>query len=889
MTRLIYSLLFTFLFFESFATHNRAGEITYRWIGGLTYEATITTYTKESAPADRCELTIDWGDNTSSTLYRENGSGGSCPPPAKMGQTLGGDVRLNIYRGQHTYQSPGFYVMAMQDLNRNEGIDNIPSSVGVPFYITTLLNVNPALGVNSSPTLLNVPIDDGCQDRVFIHNPGAWDPDGDSLSYALVNCRGLNGVEILETYSPIKVQDAVTIDATTGDFVWDVPKSQGQFNFALQITEYRKGPNGIWQIIGRITRDMQIDILSCANLPPVLQPIGPFCVEVGENLQFTVRATDPNNDPVSLTATGGPLLAAPKAQFAQPTNGNGSVQQVFSWTPGCVHVQLQPWFMYFKVEDNPPTPGEPPLVDYMAVEITVIAPAPLNPQAVPTLGKTINVSWDATICTNAVGYYIYRRDGFYGYTPDSCETGVPEYTGYKYLATVNGTQNTSYQDSFDLKRGTKYCYMITAFFADGAESRASEEACTELKKSVPLLTHVNVLTTDVATGSIAIKWIAPKEIDTFSFPPPYGYGLERADEIDGMNYTEIATFSSLQDTSFTDVNLNTQNQGYSYRVAFYSGQNKVLVGYADPASSVFLTIFPFDLENRLTFNYQVPWQNNTFVVYRESSPGSGIFDSIATTAAANYADTGLVNGQTYCYKVKSIGRYTGDNLPEPLINNSQIACASPLDTTAPCAPNLTANINCEDGILDLMWTNPSGEFCSSDITFYNIYFKPTEEAPWPSIPTVPNINPSQLQYTYINSSIVGCYAITAVDDATPPNESKRSNVICVDGCPVIELPNVFSPNASPPNDYFRPLRDANGDPRFKDIDHFVLQIFNRWGSLVFETQDPEQFVEYGWDGTDKTTGQDVASGVYFYVFTYQSRSVKEQTEKVLNGTITLFR
>ncbi len=882
-----------FLFLQAFtllATHNRAGEITYSWIGGLTYEAVIITYTKESAPADRCELVIDWGDNTSSTLYRENGAVGSCASPAKMGQSLGGDVRLNIYRGQHTYQSPGFYLLAMQDLNRNSGIGNIPNSVNVPFYITTLLNVNPALGANSSPILLNPPIDDGCENRVFIHNPGAWDPDGDSLGYSLVNCRGLNGVQIPETYSPALVQDSVHIDPATGDFVWDVPQNQGQYNFAILISEYRKGPNGIWQVVGQMTRDMQIDILQCANQPPVLQPIGPFCVEVGDNLQFTVQATDPDNNPISLTATGGPLLIAPKAQFAQPTNGSGNVQQVFSWTPGCVHVQKQPWIMYFKVEDNPSSASEPPLVDYMAVEITVIAPAPLNPEAVPTNAKSIAVSWDASICNNALGYHIYRREGFFGYLPDSCETGVPAYTGYSYLATVNGVFNTAYQDSLNLKTGMKYCYMIVAFFADGAESRASEEACTELKKSVPLLTNVDVLSTDVATGSISIKWVAPKEIDSLSFPPPYSYGLERADQIDGTTFTEIATFTNiLQDTFYTDNNLNTQEKGYSYRVAFYSGQSKVLVGYADAASSVFLSIFPFDLQNRLTFNYEVPWQNEQFVIYRESAPGSGNFDSIATTLAANYIDTNVLNGTTYCYKVKSIGRYTGTGLPEPLINNSQIACATPLDTTAPCAPILTADANCEEGILELTWTNPSGEFCSSDITFYNIYYKPTEGDEWPSVPAVANIDPNLLQFTLTNQTIVGCYAITAVDDATPPNESKLSNIICIDGCPVIELPNVFSPNGTPPNNYFRPVRDANGNPKFKDIESFTMQIFNRWGTLVFTTQDPDQFVEYGWDGKDKTTGQDVAAGVYFYIFSYQVRSVNTQTEQVLNGTVTLFR
>ena len=883
------SLLFAFAFLlglQVFATHNRAGEITYKWLGGLKYQATVTTYTKETAPADRCEITIDWGDNSTTVLPRTNGqANGSCGS-IPMGQSLGNDAKLNIYIGEHTYQAPGYYTLSMQDPNRNAGVANIPNSVQTPFYISTLLNVNPALGANSSPSLLNPPLDDGCQNRRYVHNPGAWDPDGDSLSYSLINCRGLNGTDIPETYSPNLVQDPVTIDAITGDFIWDVPKSVGQYNFAMVITEHRKGPNGVWQIIGSVTRDMQLNIYPCANQPPQLMPIGPFCVVVGDNLQFTVQATDPDNDPIQLTATGGPLQIPPVAQFQQPTNGLGAVQQPFSWTPGCDHVQRLPWTMSFRVEDNPPG-NDKPLVDYMQVEITVIAPAPENPVAVPT-STGINLSWDQSICDDALGYYIYRRDGFFGYTPDSCETGVPEYTGYKYLTSTTGLTATSILDTNDLKQGVSYCYMVTAYFPDGAESQASEEECTEMRKTKPILTNVDVISTSTTTGEMFVRWIPPREIDTLSFPPPYVYALERADGIDGTNFTEIATTINFSDTTFTDSGLNTQETGYRYRVGFYSGQNNTLVGYSDPASSVFLDVFPFDMENRLRFQFDVPWENDRFVVYKESSPG--LFDSLTTVNVPNYVDTGLVNGQEYCYKVKSIGRYSGSKLPEPLINNSQIACAEPLDTTAPCPPNLTALADCEANYLKLTWTNPSGEFCSADITGYNIFYKRTEDEPWPSFPLATIPDPSVMEFEINNEGdIVGCYAITAYDDVSPPNESPKSDVICVDGCPIIVLPNVFSPNASPPNDYFHPVVDENGNLQFKDIESFTIEVFNRWGSLVYTSSSEADFVQVGWDGTDMNSGQPVAEGVYFYVFTYQTKSVVAHPDQVLQGNVTIFR
>ena len=44
------------------ATHNRAGEITYRQLSELQYEVTITTFTYVLSLADRPTLEVEWGD-----------------------------------------------------------------------------------------------------------------------------------------------------------------------------------------------------------------------------------------------------------------------------------------------------------------------------------------------------------------------------------------------------------------------------------------------------------------------------------------------------------------------------------------------------------------------------------------------------------------------------------------------------------------------------------------------------------------------------------------------------------------------------------------------------------------------------------------------------------
>ena len=147
MKRFLAILLLSFYFFVLSATHNRAGEITYVQISDLTYEITRTTFTYTLSLADREYLDVSWGDNTVSTAKRTE----------KV--TLPNYYRRNVYKIRHTYPGPGVYKIIVQDPNRNYGVRNIPNSVNVIFSISTILIVNPSMGRNSTPVLLNPPYD----------------------------------------------------------------------------------------------------------------------------------------------------------------------------------------------------------------------------------------------------------------------------------------------------------------------------------------------------------------------------------------------------------------------------------------------------------------------------------------------------------------------------------------------------------------------------------------------------------------------------------------------------------------------------------------------------------------------------------------------------------
>lgn len=66
------------------------------------------------------------------------------------------------------------------------------------------------------------------------------------------------------------------------------------------------------------------------------------------------------------------------------------------------------------------------------------------------------------------------------------------------------------------------------------------------------------------------------------------------------------------------------------------------------------------------------------------------------------------------------------------------------------------------------------------------------------------------------------------------------------------LPNAFTPNSDGKNDGFR----GNGVMQY--ISDFEMQIFNRWGELVFATTDPNE----AWNGRKNNAGELCQAGVY---------------------------
>ncbi|MEM1320144.1 MAG: gliding motility-associated C-terminal domain-containing protein [Bacteroidota bacterium] len=910
--------LFCLLAFSASATHNRAGEITYEQIDRLTVRATITTYTKASSrPADRDSLELCWGDGDCEWVLRSNGTGTLLP----------NDTKFNIYIAEHTYSTQGHFIMTMTDPNRSGGILNVnpPSSDNVPFHLrTTVTLFNPQFaGFNNSPVLLQPPIDIACAGQPFIHNPNAYDPDGDSLSYELVVPLQSTSTNVPNYSFPNQIQPGaannIGLDPVTGDFDWITPQLPGEYNIAMYIIQHRNG-----RPVDTLIRDLQILVEMCDNRPPIIETVTEVCVIAGETLRFDVTATAPLTAPddtqkVALTALGGPLIQdiSPAKFIVADGYQDDPLVGVFEWETACEHISDQFYSVVFRAVDNfeiiDDSGDRVFLSTLKTVRIKVVGPPPQDVQAVAEMGE-VEVTWEKPYsCENAQneffrGFSVWRREGSNLFPPDSCQTGLAGqgYTRLNAVLTTEMMGNRYFYLDMEVERGRTYCYRILAEFAktslggnpfNPVESLPSEEFCVQLSRDIPLLTNASVEQTDANNGEVQVRWVLPdpEDLDTLQNPGPYRYELLRAPGITDVGFQllpgAIFTTQNFLDpvpTEFLDTDLATSNIPYTYQIAFYVNGETEPLGIANEASTIFLSVASTDNQNDLSWEELVPWENFEYVVYRQNA--SGIWDSIGVSETPEFSDTGLNNGQEYCYYVESKGTYGIDEIPGPLLNKSQEACGIPLDTIPPCPPVLrVTNIcndpgnrdNCEPGNLinDLSWTDPKLVCADTDDAIaFNIYYTAVEGGNFEIIASFDSTSFDTVFTHMPDLGLAGCYAVTALD--TFNNESAFSNIVCVDNCPIYELPNVFTPNGDGENEMYIPLQP------FCFIDRIELTVVNRWGQTVFQTNDPE----IRWDGKN-LSGKPLAEGVYYYtckVFENRVTGISPRTD-LLKGYIHLVR
>ena len=122
----------------------------------------------------------------------------------------------------------------------------------------------------------------------------------------------------------------------------------------------------------------------------------------------------------------------------------------------------------------------------------------------------------------------------------------------------------------------------------------------------------------------------------------------------------------------------------------------------------------------------------------------------------------------------------------------------------------------------------------------------------------------------------------STDCGTVTDETTLVEIPC--GCTVF-APSAFTPDGDLINDGWRPSFDC-------EVEEYTLQIYNRWGGLVWTTDNPEEY----WTGGYREDGRPleeklyfVGDGLYTFLLTFRDPTFRVRTVERVTGHIQILR
>ena len=353
------------------ATHIYGADFYYTYISGTSYKVTLVIYgdcSGQNFPylsgATPTVTIYNTGTQTQSFLLHQDGPPLEVTPvcPSQINNTackttnttipgvmrfiydanvnLGGTSANWLFRFNGDMGNNSFS-------GRSNSITNVTSGT-IMALEATLDNTS---APNSSPVYTTIPTPFFCINKPANYNPGAVDPDNDSLTFSLVP--GLQQSPPGGTVSYVNPYTATEpLQATAGTFSFSA--STGQLSFTPdavqkslvvgQVNEYRNG-----LLVGTSMREMTFVVIgSCNNNPPGGIISNPstgsvitnnstqisICASQG-TLTFSINPTDLDGNNITVTSAGLPTGAS----FVINGSGTSTPTAVFSWsvlnvTPG---------------------------------------------------------------------------------------------------------------------------------------------------------------------------------------------------------------------------------------------------------------------------------------------------------------------------------------------------------------------------------------------------------------------------------------------------------------------------------------------------------------------------------------------------------------------------
>jgi gliding motility-associated-like protein len=429
------------------ASHLFGGEFFYTFVSGTTYKFTLNLYA-DCSTANQPLLTNLLSANPQ--VRRFNGptlvdSFGLtfqnsldvtpvCPGVVTTCASLSGGTQQGVKR--YTYEankaitttSANWRFLFTGNLNfssnltgRSPALTNILVPGGGGSVMMLEATLNNTVGTNSSPSYSTIPTPFYCINTASSYNQGAIDPDGDVLSFALVD--GMQAPATVTTYVA-GYSASNPISTSAGTFSFSTTTGQLSFNLNMvqasmvvnQVTETRAGV-----VVGTSMREMVIvGLNNCTNSPPggvinttsvgiIDSSVNIYICQSAPTLNFTILPVDINGDTINAAYSGLPG----NSTMSITNNGTPTPTLTGNWTPVGGFV-LGDYTFYITYTDNG---------------------CPLKSQQ--TIAYTIHVLPPPTITAAVVNATC--ANGLVGSVTATILSGTPSYT-YK-LGTISQPTN----------------------------------------------------------------------------------------------------------------------------------------------------------------------------------------------------------------------------------------------------------------------------------------------------------------------------------------------------------------------------------------------------------------------------------------------------------------
>jgi len=464
--------------------------------------------------------------------------------------------------------------------------------------------------------------------------------------------------------------------------------------------------------------------------------------------------------------------------------------------------------------------------------------------SVDTVTNAIEITWSQNQSQDTYGYIIYQNIGGF----------------WEPIDTVYGIGTTSYQNTNTNSDSEAETYGIAAFDSCLTNTTPANYQTSALSESHTSIFVTNQL--DICNKEVVLNWSAYNgfDVENYEIIVKIGNSTYEIIETLGGNATSYTHSNLLQDVVYyyyiraVGVNGVTSNSNLTER----------LIIRPTAPSFHYLTTATHLLTNEIEIEcYSDPNAAAQGYDLEKKGPYDSDFSYVTTMAPTATpffsfydADIDAKTG-AYSYRI---------NLIDSCGNIGNI---SNIGTT------VFLKVSTQDVEMKttLAWTDYFG--FDGNIIEYRVYRGINGVF---DIAPIVTLSPNVRSYVddvnaFYESEGEFCYRVEAVESINSYGFAKTafSNTVCVTLDPIVYIPNAFTINGF--NPIFLPVISLY------DFESYDLQIYNRWGEIVFNTTD--RFL--GWNGVGND-GDLKSEGVYVYLLRFKDEFGKEYEFK---GSLTM--